>query len=126
MTKFSDFIKEIEAEAIAEGPEAVKQLEDLKRAFREKANAAINEIVAKKALRLHRIQIDVVVEANSHQEAVEKVMDFWCPRTGEFDDSYKDSLVLEENEEVCPTCSPEMPRPTLWREYSKKNNKPVY
>lgn len=35
-TKFSDFMKEIEEEARAEGPEAIDELEALKKFFREK------------------------------------------------------------------------------------------
>jgi hypothetical protein len=72
---------------------------------------------------LHRIQIDIDVEAESHEEAVWKVVKWWCGhRNGTVPDT-KDSLVLEENEEVCPTCNPKLLESgyTLYQEY---NNKP--
>lgn len=54
---------------------------------------------------IHRIQVDFDIEADSHQEAVEKVQDFFHPEEHCPPDTH-DLLILEENEEDCraPEC----------------------
>ena len=70
---------------------------------------------------LHRIQVDFDVEASSHEEAVGKVQDF-ISSTNSFP-GLKDVTVLEENEEnICATCDPNLPEPTLWQTFRNKNN----
>lgn len=68
---------------------------------------------------LHRIQVDIDIEAESHEEAVEKVMNWFCPQNTLHCHS---SLVLEENEEVCPTCTPELLKSgyTVYQEYIRR------
>lgn len=68
---------------------------------------------------LHRIQIDIDIEAESHDEAVRKVMDWFCPQKGP---GCHDSLVLEENEKVCPTCNPILLGSgyTVYQEYNER------
>lgn len=65
-TKFSDFMHEIEAEAQAEGPEAVQQLDDLRTHFRvgrelfearRKANLSQKQVAA-------RAKVDQAVVSN--------------------------------------------------------------
>lgn len=61
----------------------------------------------------HRVQIDIDIQAETHEEAVDKVLDYWIsinhPISG-----IRDSLVLEENEKCCPTCNLDLFKPTLW------------
>jgi hypothetical protein len=66
---------------------------------------------------LHRIQIDIDIEAESHDEAVIKVMRWFCPQNTLH---CHDSLVLEENEEVCPTCNTQLLKSgyTVYQEYN--------
>jgi hypothetical protein len=63
---------------------------------------------------LHRIQVDIDIEASSHEEAVSMVEAFIYHKKRLPPNLLKDLLVLEENEDVCPTCNPDMERPTLW------------
>lgn len=70
--------------------------------------------------KLHRVQIDIDIEAESHQEAVVKVMNWFCPQNTLH---CHDSLVLEENEEICPTCTPSLLKDggyTIYQEYEKE------
>jgi hypothetical protein len=67
---------------------------------------------------LHRIQIDVDIEASSHQEAVEKVQDWMVGNR--YHPDMKDHLVLEEHEEVCHTCNPVIMKPTYWNNIESK------
>lgn len=71
---------------------------------------------------LHRIQIDIDIEADSHKEAVKKVMDWFCPQSTL---KCHDCLVLEENEEVCPTCTPGLLKSgyTVYQEYNQDYTK---
>jgi len=55
---------------------------------------------------IHRIQIDFDIEANSHQEAVFKALDWASVDNKELPEGTQDFTVLEENEEICPCCNP--------------------
>lgn len=67
---------------------------------------------------LHRIQIDFDIEADSHEEAEKKVVSWFCqPDRCKGLQDCRDTLVLEENEDVCPTCNPTEILPTRYQEY---------